>query len=204
MNALKPYEAEEREREADNANETAIQVYSACLPDPVRRERMKQSLAQLPHYCWALAKERDDAMEALEAAKDAHELGFRNQVKHHLMRAEDKFLFDASNKAVVLARRAGFDLKPLAKLSREPGRQFEIRGIPVRGQDVRWRFTGVEDFDHPVPARILKDARALRGVGFEWHNSYIGEPFVVQVRRIASDPILAVALGRWLLEVGRW
>ena len=204
MNVLKPFEPGERQESEEKKNEAAIQIYSACLPDPVRRERMKQSLTQMPHYRWALARERDDAMEALEAAKDAHELGFRNQVKHHLMRAEDKFLFDESNKAVVLARRAGFDLKPLAKLSREPGRQFEIRGVPVRGQDVRWRFTGVEDYDHAVPARILKDARALRDVGFDWHNSYIGEPFVVQVQRFALDPILAVALGRWLLEVGRW
>lgn len=193
--------------EVDRENERAIQVYSAYLPDPVRRERMKQSLAQLPRYRWSLANERNAALDELEAAKAAHELGLKKQARLHLEQAEDKFLFDASNKAVAVAKRAGLDLRPLAKLGKEPAGKFEIRGARMRGQDVRWRFSGIEEFERAVPARILRDAKALRDAGFAWQDCFVGEPYVV-VRIVApaalTDPVLAVAVGRWLLEVGRW
>lgn len=200
---------EETQDEVGRENERTVQVYSAYFPDPVKRERMRQNLGMMPYNAWALANERDAAMDELEAAKAAHELGLKKQVRLHLERAEDKFLFDASNKAVVLARRAGLGLKPLAKLSAEPGRRFEIRGARLQGQDVRWRFASIEEYERTVPAKILRDAKALRDAGFDWNDAYVGEPYVVEIRRVelpqkASDPILAVAVGRWLLEVGRW
>lgn len=190
--------------EVEQENEPAIQVYSAYLPDPARRERMRQSLAQMPRYRWSLSNERDAALDELDAAKAAHELGLKKQARLHLVQAEDKFLFDVSNKAVVLARRAGFGLKPLAKLSKEPARQFEIRGARLRGQDVRWRFSGIEEYERAVPANILRNAKALHDAGFGWHDCFVGEPFVVVTRCIDPDPILALAVGRWLLEAGRW
>lgn len=193
--------ANEARQEED---ERAVQVYSAYLPDPVKRERMKETLAYLPRYRWMFAAERDGAIEEFEGAKAAHELGLKKQVRLHLERAEDKFFFDATNKAVAVARRAGFGLRPLAKLSKEPAKKFEIRGARLHGQDVRWRFSGIEEYESAVPARILRDAKKLRASGFEWEDCFVGEPFVVATQRFDPDPILAIAIGRWLLEVGRW
>ncbi len=188
-----------------NGNEEAIQAFSSCVLEPARRERLARSLKEMTEYRWLIKKEREGVREALEGARAAHELGFRNQVKHHILEVEDRFFFDLTNKAIVVANRAGLSLRPLAKLSKEPGSRFEIRGVPLRGLNVRWRFQSVEEYDRPIPARILKMARALLDAGFTWHGSFVGEPQVIQApRTINPDPILAVSVGRWLLEVGRW
>ena len=199
-------ETSQRERLRDEEeHESAIQVYSSYVLEPVLKARVVKNFRELSDHRWLLPYERDKAIEAVEAAQAAHELGFRNQVKHHLLKTESHFIFDRVNQAIIRAQRAGLSLRPFAKLGAEPGKQFEIRGARMRGQDVRWRFSRIEEYEGPVPAQVLRNAKALRDAGFEWDHGYVGEPYVIQVRRVVDwDPILVFVDGRLVLEVGRW
>ena len=194
-----------RDEEKEKAHKEAIQVYAQYVPEPLIKARVARNFGEMREHRWLFPIERDGAIEAVEAAQAAHELGFRNQVKHHLLKTESHFIFDRANQSIIRARRAGLSLRPFAKLGEEPGKQFEIRGARMRGQDVRWRFSRIEDYEAPIPAQVLRNAKALRDAGFEWDHGYVGEPYVIQVRRVVDwDPILVFVDGRLVLEVGRW
>lgn len=181
--------------------EQAIERLVRSMPAAQEKLKAKQNLAVMAEYSWLLPFEREEADNDMEAAFDALELGMAKQASLYYRRAEDRMFFDYSNKAVVVAERAGLSLRPLAKLSREPAKTFVIKG-PQHD----WRFTHAEDFERPIPPAIIRMAKGLRDLGIGWQQAYIGEPFVQPLIRVGPvlDPILAVNVGRWLLEVGRW
>lgn len=181
--------------------EQAIDRLVRSMPAVAEKPRAKQNLAVMAEYSWLLPLEREEADNELEAAFDALELGMAKQAALYYYRAEDRMFFDYSNKAVVAAERAGLSLRPLAKLRGEPAKTFVIKG-PQHD----WRFTHAEEFERPIPPAIIRMAKSLRDLGIGWQQAYIGEPFVQPLIRIGPvlDPILAVNVGPWLLEVGRW
>lgn len=200
---------DEEKRKEERLSESALQTLGAYFPDPAVKARLGGNFKEMIFHDWASPNARAGVMEAMEGAKTAHELGFGKQVKHQLLKAEDRFLFDVSNKAVALARRAGCDLRPLAKLSKEPGKSFEIRGLPIRGRNVRWRFVDIESYENPIPTDVLLNAKTLRNVGVEWDRVFVAEPVIEVPVYFASsvagnDPLLAASRGRWLWEIGRW
>jgi len=193
----------------------ALERFVAKLPEPRERERRTQSLALIRDYNFALFPEREAANENLEAALDSLELGLPRQARHHLAMAEDRVFFDYSNKAIVITGRFGFRLSPLAKLGAEPGSSFQIQG-----PEHAWLFKRADEFERAIPASVLKNAKALKALGIGWHQLYVAEPFVPKTPEPSieplprifpsyspgprKDPILAISVGRWLLEVGRW
>ena len=209
MNAQEKTAQEERTKEDARLGEAAVQAFVSYFPEPARKAALARNIKEMVPHVWQSENAMRGVLEAMEGAKAAHELGFANQVKHQLLKAEDRFLFDVSNKAIVLARKCGCELKPLAKLGKEPGRQFEIRGVPIRGRNVRWRFVEIESYESPIPTHVLKNARAIRAIGIEWDRVFVAEPIIeipaVRVSvGVGNDPILAASRGRWLWEIGRW
>ena len=202
MNSLQPYKEKRlKALERENGAEEAIERLVRSLTAVAEKPRAKQNLAVMAEYSWALPAERQEADGEMEAAFDALELGMAKQATLYYRKAEDRMFYDYSNKAVAVAERSGLSLKPLAKLNREPAKTFVIQG-----PNHDWRFTHAEEFERPIPPVLIRLAKGLRDLGIGWNQAYIGEPFVQPLIRIAPvlDPILAVSVGRWLLEVGRW
>jgi|GEM_PF-3492714 len=202
VNSLQPY-SEKRIKALDRKEgaEQAIERLVRSMPAIVEKPRAKQNIAVMTEYSWLLPLERKEADDEMEAAFDALELGLNKQAAIYYRKAEDRMFYDYANKAIIVAERAGLSFKPVAKLSREPAKTFIIKG-PHHD----WRFTHAEEFERPIPPALIRMAKGLRDLGIGWQQAYIGEPFVQPLIRIGPilDPILAVSVGRWLLEVGRW
>lgn len=169
-----------------------------CFPDQAVHSRVKNNLKIMADYEWELLKERNKALEHVKAMINALELGYCQQAQLHFFQAEDKMLFDYSNKAIRIAKNEGLKMKPLAKLDETPGQSFRIRSSRNN-----WEFKPIESYDKIVPADILKKANLIQKLGLRWQMCFIGEPHVSSMRQI-KDPILAISIGRWILEVDRW
>ncbi|MEE9389647.1 MAG: hypothetical protein V3U91_00230 [Candidatus Aminicenantaceae bacterium] len=175
-----------------------------CFPDVQVQNRVKKNLRIIADYDWVLPVEREKAKEEIEAMLCALDLGHPGQASLQFRQVEDRMFFDYSNKGIRIVNSSGLQLKPLAKLSREPSANFIIRG-PKHS----WRFIPLDSYDKPVPAKVLKMAHEIQSLGFRWNESYIGEPHVPPAPTYTPayrdiDPIFAVSIGRWILEVARW
>jgi len=200
---------DEETRTGERLGEAAMQTFSPYLPEAAEKARVGSNVSRMVNHEWLSKSAKRGTLEAVMAAKAAHELGFKNQVKHHLLKAEDRFLFDVSNKAVILAGEHGCDLRPLAKLGKIPEKRFEIRGVPIHGRNVRWRFVDIESYEGAIPGEILMNAKAIKELGIEWDRVFVAEPIIEipvvrTAARVDNDPILAASRGRYLWEIGRW
>lgn len=192
----------------ENAGSLAkgIEIISRNFKVPQVRERVSLTLPFMMGHEWESAEERNVALQHVEGMLAALDLGHEGQALVQFREAEDRLFFDYSNKAIRIAGDAGLNLKPLAKLQNEPGRSFSISGPKHQ-----WSFRPLDGYDGLVPADILRKAHAVQGLGLRWHKSFIGEPHFPPAyeprafaRVAVRDPILAISIGRWVLEVGRW
>jgi hypothetical protein len=209
MDALLAHGQQGREGREEHVGEEKPELLMEALngmarffPEKDGGERAGRTLSAMKTYEWERPDEREKAMEHVKAMFYALRLGQGRQAWLQFQEAEDRMLFDYSNKAIKIAAGAGIKLKSLAKLEKPPGAAFRIRG-PHHD----WQFQELDGFGGLVPAGILKKAVVLKNLGLEWHHDYIGEPRPrpeIVVRSVYRDPILAISLGRWILEVGRW
>lgn len=181
----------------------AIARLGSLFPEAVQRERVTGGLGNMAGHEWELPYEREEGRRDLMGMAAALALRSPNQAMLHFARAEDRFLYDYSNKAIRLAGERGLALKPFARLSRPPGGTFRIRG-----PEHEWLFRDLEAFAGTVPAEILWLAAGLKRMGLEWQRTLVGEPYVPPAPRVVrqdGDPVFCVMIGnRWLLEVARW
>jgi hypothetical protein len=179
-----------------------IERVAKLFPEPQVQARISQNLRVMADYEWELPREREKALEHVETMFCSLDIGHPRQACLHYLEAEDRMFFDYSNKAIRLAKSAGLKLKPLAKLNQMPAKSFEIRG-PRHS----WRFRPLDSYDRTVPTKVLMLAKAIQDLGLKWHMSFVGEPHFLQMYAYArpyKDPILAISIGRWILEVARW
>lgn len=172
-----------------------------CFPDVQVQNRVKKNLRIMADYDWVLPKERKNALKHVGGMYDALELGLWRQAQLQYSGAEDRMFFDYSNKVVRIAKKEGLKMNPLAKLDEAP-----IEGFKIKGSGIDWEFKPIEEYERMIPADILRKTNLIRKLGLRWHMSFIGEP-VPPPRRArvpVKDPILAISIGRWILEVGRW
>lgn len=188
-------------RERPEIGEQSIVKVAGCFPSQEGHNRVKRNLAIMREYKWLIPAERAKSLNHIATSIMAGYKGWDKQCRLHYIRGEDGMLFDYSNQAVQLARREGLGLKPLAKLSREPGNKFRIQGPRNR-----WNFSPLEGFDKLIPGEAIRKAEVLQRLGLQWGKAYVGEPYVApEVSHTEiKDPILAVSIGRWILEIARW
>lgn len=184
--------------ETPERGETAIVKVGNCFPTQEKQIIVKSNLNVMSAYQWALPQEKAKALEHVRAMANSVKLGFPRQAQLHYEKAEDCMLFDYSNKAIQIAEKNGLKLKPLAKLSENPGQSFHISGTKHK-----WEFKLLESYGKLVPPVVLEMASKVRNLGLRWGKAYIGEPYVPAYTRI-RDPILGVSIGRWVLEIARW
>jgi len=149
----------EERRAEERLGEAAMQTFSPYLPEAAEKARVGNNVSRMVNHDWLSPSAKRGTLEAVMAAKTAHELGFKNQVKHHLLKAEDRFLFDVSNKAVILAREHGCDNCLRDRNRAEPARRRERPARPGCGLLPSRRRVGECKASEREPGRGLPLAR---------------------------------------------
>lgn len=189
-----------------------IEKVSRMFPNSAIQERIGQNLRVIHGYEWEFPEEREKALEHVKATFQALDLGYLGQAQQHFRKAEDSLFFDYANQAIRIANNNGLHLKPLAKLNEEPGHSFY-----VDGPRHKWEFKPLDSYNKLIPPQALNLAKGMQDLGLKWGKNFIGEPYVPPAPSYADyhpaayspvkaykDPILAISIGRWVLEVARW